>query len=373
MLAVGIHRGKPQKPRLFEFGVMIGLLLFIGWLAVQFFWALDLDLHTELFILTVKYTFLVALIYLCIETVHHLRIFLWTHTAGCFYLGIIVFTKYIGGRFEGFASPGVSEANVGALLIVTGIITTFVLFLSGRLFEKAVAIGFMPFTLNALVATISRSGFLALGIAGIIFNVFAPKKNIRVVRIFSITGLALLLLLANPVFWDRIGTILFAGEEIEGVDTGSSRLVLAQAQFEMFSDHPLGCGHRCTAVLSPAFLDDRYLTGPEGNRARSSHNTFMTLLVEQGVPGAIFYVLLLAWIVRTSLQLKETMRSTIGLVPYTYTAVVAILGAITVGDFFVDYLKFEARLWFVALLMVLVKFDAQDKLQESHHSVSRSQ
>jgi O-antigen ligase len=112
-------------------------------------------------------------------------------------------------------------------------------------------------------------------------------------------------------------------------------------------------------------MDDEFLTGPEGRRARSSHNTFMSLLVEQGVLGALMYVLLLFWIARLSLRLRTRMRRSSGLLPVVYTATVAVLGAITVGDLFVDYLKFEARVWFLALLMVLVKMDANQEQIES--------
>ena len=347
---------------------MWGLAIFVFWLGIQMIWALDQQMHTELLVMMAKYTLLVALIYSCLDSLTHLKMFLWTHAAGCFYLGTIVLTKYLGGRFEGFRGPGINEANAAALLIVTGVLTTFVLFLSGRLKEKIVAVGFMPLILNALVATISRSGFLALTVSGVIFNLFAPKRLSTAVRLFSVAGLVLLVLITNPVYWERIGTIVVAGQEIEGVDTGSRRLVLIQKQFEMFSEYPLGCGHRCTAVLSPAYLDDRYLTGSEGYRARSSHNTFMSLLVEQGMPGAVFYIFLLIWVARTTFRLRGKMRSAGGLIPVVYAAVVSILGAITVGDMFVDYLKFEARFWFIGLLMVVVKMDGIEESLESREA-----
>ena len=308
---------------------------------------------------------LTALVYKCIDSIKDLKIFLWTHAAGCFYLGTVVLADYLGGRFEGFRGPGIDEANAAALLIVTGVLTTFVLFLSGKLIEKIVAVGFMPITLNALVATISRSGFLALGVAGVLFNLFAPKKIVGVVRVLSLAGLVLFLSITNPFYWDRISSITKAGEEIEGVDTGVGRLVLIEAQFEMFGDYPMGCGHRCTAILSPAYLEDEFLTSGEGGRARSSHNTFMSLLVEQGIPGALLYILMLIWIARLAFRLRSRMRGSSGLLPNVYAAVVAILGAITVGDLFVDYLKFEARFWFVGLLMVLVKLDANQEQVES--------
>jgi O-Antigen ligase len=365
LVAVAIHRPKLEGPRVFEFGLMKGLVVFLIWLLIQLPWALDRAMQMELIVVSAKYTLLAALIYWCVDSSQTLRMLLWAHAVGCFYMGTVVFTEYIGGRFNGFAGAGIGEANVGALLLSTGILTTFVLFLAGRLVEKCVAVGFMPFILNAVIATISRSGFLALGIAGVIFNVLAPTKGLGTVRMFSLAGLALFLVLTNQTYWERIGTILEAGAEVEGLDTGAKRLDLAEAQFRMFSRYPLGCGHRCTAVLSPDYLDERHLTGVGDKKARSSHNTFMSLLVEQGVPGAVFYALLLLWVARASARLRHSMRAKTGLEPYTYAATIAILAAITVGDMFVDYLKFEGRVWFLALLMVFLRMQAVEQSRES--------
>ena len=369
LLAVLMQRTDNNGPRLFSFGLMRGLLIFIVWLILQSLWAIDQTMHFELLTLTAKYTLLAALIYKCIDSLTHLKYFLWAHAAGCFYLGTIVFAEYIGGRFEGFGGPGIDEANSGGLQVATGVVVTFALFLSGKWIEKGIAISFMPFTLNALVATLSRSGFLALGIAGLLFNLFAPVERKRLIRVLSLVGLVLFVALTNPVYWDRIDTIKVAGEQIEGEDTGFGRVVLMKAQLRMFAEHPLGCGHRCTADLSPAYLDDVFLTGEEGQRARSSHNTFLTLLVEQGIPGAVMYIFLLVWIARSVLRLRDPMRRLSGLLPNTYAATVAILGAITVGDLFVDYLKFEARVWFLAVLMVLYKLEAKSNPREIVGSV----
>ena len=376
MLAILVRKSENPKPRVFQFGLMWGLAFFVAWLGIQTIWALDGPTHFDFFVLYFKFLLLIVLIYRCIDTIAHFKIFLWTHATGCFYLGTVVLSAYVGGRFEGFRGPGINEANAAALIIATGVVTTFALFLAGKVWEKIVAIGFMPVTLNGIIATISRSGFLALIVSGVIFNLFSPKKIIGTVRAFSLAGLLLLVLIANPVYWERIETVFMAGEEVEGVDTGSSRLVIMRAQFEMFSQYPMGCGHRCTAVLSPAYLEERYLSpGPDGTRsARSSHNSFMSLLVEQGVPGAVVYLCLLGWMASTIFRLRSPMRDSIGLVPIVYVATVSILGAITVGDLFVDYLKFEVRFWFLGVLMVLVKLEAKRQLGESRqleHAVER--
>jgi O-antigen ligase len=129
-----------------------------------------------------------------------------------------------------------------------------------------------------------------------------------------------------------------------------------QAQWRMFKGHPLGCGHRCTALLSASYLDDKYLTGVEGERARSSHNTFMSLLVEQGIPGAIFYAAMVAWLAKSLVKLWRSYRRAVGTEAMVLPAVAAVLAAITIGDMFVDYLKFETRIWFLGIAMVILAF-----------------
>lgn len=372
LVSLMIHSPDKKGPRLFDHGLMTGALLFLAWIGLQTLWALDRPTHIELVTLTAKYVLLLVLIYKCVDSELHLRYFLWAHAAGCFYFGMIVFSSYIGGRFEGFGAPGVDEANSGSLQIVTGVIVTFVLFLSGKWIQKAVAVVFMPFTLNALVATISRSGFLALGISGLLFNLFTPLKYRKLVRVLSIAGLVLFLSLTNANYWDRIDTLLVAGEKIEGEDTGFGRVVLMQAQLQMFAEHPLGCGHRCTAVLSPEYLEDRFLTGTGEQRARSSHNTFLSLLVEQGIPGGIFYCLLLFWVARLLLKMRGPMRAKSGFTANVYTGLVAILGAIFVGDMFVDYLKYETRVWFLGILMVLYRLHCTEQACEAASGKERA-
>lgn len=357
LVALLFRRKEPVEGiPLFRHGVMIGLSVFLLWIAIQWTWALDTEIHAELVVICAKYALLLGLIYKCIDSPQHLKLFLWTHVLGCAYLGWIVFNSYLGGRFEGFGGPDINEANSGAVQIVTGILTAGVLFLAGRLREKAILFGIIPFIVNALVATISRSGFLAMAVGGVIFNLFTPRRFRSRVRMLSVLALVLFALLANPVYWMRIASVKFAGQEVEGVDTGAGRLVLIQAQWRMFKAHPLGCGHRCTAVLSPSYLDERQLTtSTEGVLARSSHNTFMSLLVEQGIPGAAFYVALVLWIGRNVLLLGRRVQGDTSFVAIAFPAVAAALGAVTLADTFVDYIKLEVRLWFVALLMVMLK------------------
>jgi O-antigen ligase len=356
-----IHRDKLDPSPFFRHRVMVGLLVFLLWIGLQTSWALDLDMHVELVVVYAKYLLLVGLMYRCIESVAHLRLLIWAHILGCLYLGLIVLEQYFGGRFEGFGGPDINEANSGALQVVTGISAAAAMFLAGSRRQKIVLFLIVPLIVNALVATQSRSGFLALVIAGLVFNFLAPKRYVARVRVLSVLALTLFVLVTNPVYWSRMGTITHLGEKVTGVDTGAARVAVLDAQWSMFAEHPMGCGHRCTATLSPQYLDAVYLVRTGDELARSSHNTFMTMLVEQGIFGAVFYIVAAVWVGRRIVALRRSLSGRDDFLASIYPAVAASLIAVFVGDMFVDYLKLEVRVWFLAFLMVIIKLDAAEQ------------
>jgi O-antigen ligase len=160
-----------------------------------------------------------------------------------------------------------------------------------------------------------------------------------------------------------MSTITTAVEDTENADiSAQSRLALIDAQWRMAAEYPLGAGHRGTAVLSPQYLEAQYLAAPDnpGEIAqRSSHNTFMTALVEQGIPGAILFLLTWAWAARASLFVKRTI---VGEPPSTHAwaaAITAILLIVLVGGMFVDYIKSEVQVWMLALLASMVTYARQ--------------
>jgi O-antigen ligase len=354
--------GRRTTPRLMGHGVMIAMLAYLLWIAAQLGWAMEPDMQVVLVSAYAKYIILMAIIYLSIESLKHLEIVLWAHVIGCVFLGWIAISDYVGGRFEGFGGPDINEANAGALQVVTGIVVAGALFLAGAWRTKALIVAVAPLIVNALIVTVSRSGFIAAAVAGVIFNVLTAAPYKRFVKIASVLGIVLFVMLTNPDYWARMATIKVAGEQIEGTDTGAGRKELLIAQWDMFLRHPMGCGHRCTATLSVQYLDDSLLTGYGEDRQRASHNTAMSLLVEQGVPGGAFYAFLVWWTWRSVKRIRPRVSGEAGLGGQAFAAISASLAAIFVGDLFVDYLKFEARIWFLALLMVMLKLVAMGEL-----------
>lgn len=333
-----------------------GFLTLVAWVALQSFWALDREAHFELLTIYLKFILVVVMVCQCIETESHLRLFLWAHVLGCFYLGWLAFTSYTGGRLDGVGGPGIDEANAAALQMVTGIFIASSLFLAASFRTRVGLVALIPILINGLVTTVSRGGFLAAAVGGVVYNMFTPRRYRRIVLMLSVVALILFGLLTNDVYWDRVATIRYKGADVEGVDTGGGRLEIMRAQLRMFESRPLGCGHMCTTVLSPSYLEERFLS----KGARASHNTFMTMLVDHGVVGAALYVMMLLWILRSLLVIRHRLKGSDDFVATLLPAIAAVFGAITIGDMFAQYPKFEARIWFLSLLMVLLNLTKPD-------------
>lgn len=342
------------------------LVAYTVWLWIQFLWALNVEAQREVSILFTKYVVLFYLIYRLVDTPAEVRRFMFVHIAGCFYLGILAFTSDVSGRLEGVGGPGIDEANTLAMQLATGAMIGAMVILAERGWLQWFCIAAMAFVLNGIVLSGSRGAFLGILCAGLVMFFLKPAVYKRLFYVFAVLGVVLFLSLAPRLFWERMGTITAAVDDTAEMDTSAeSRLVLIDAQWKMAARYPLGAGHRGTEVLSTQYLDEKYLANTPvsaGDRARSSHNTFMTALVEQGVPGAIMYLMLWIWCVRALRQLKR--HASQHWPTATIAQIAGLGGALTVifvTGIFVDYLKMEIQTWLLAILASLTAIMLREK------------
>ncbi|HEY8507328.1 MAG TPA: O-antigen ligase family protein [Steroidobacteraceae bacterium] len=337
----------------------VGLILFTVWLWIQSFWALDPVEHHEACVLYTKFILLYYLVYRLVDSPGEMIGFLLVHVAGCVYLGVLAYFEGGSGRLEGVGGPGIDEANAFAMQLVTAIVPAAMIALVMPGWKRYAAIAAMPFMLNGIVLSGSRSGFLALATAGLALWYFKPKTHRGLFYAYAVLGVVLFGMVASQVFWERIGGTMEAvmnPEEKQLDNSAESRFALVEAQMQMVSDYPMGTGHRGTAVLSPDYLEEKYLSATVGGeiRRRSSHSTFMSAFSEQGWPGAIWYIWMVLWSVATLLGLRRATRAPEEAERRTLVAITAgVLAAILVAGLFVDYLKAEVQIWFWALLAAL--------------------
>ena len=335
------------------------LIAYTLWLWIQFGWTLNSDAQLDVAVLFSKYIVLFYLVYRLVDTPAEVRRFLLAHAIGCTYLGYLAFTSTVSGRLEGVGGPGIDEANTLAMQLATGLVVGAMAILVDRVWLKAAGIFAMALVLNGVVLSGSRGAFVALLGAGVVMFYFRPAGYRGLFYLFGVLGIVMFAMLTPPEYWQRMGTITAAVDDTQEVDmSAESRLALFEAQLRMAASYPLGAGHRGTEVLSPQYLDEKYLanvTGQDVERTRSSHNTFLTALVEQGIPGAILYVMTWLWAARALLRLRRHSQKQSW--PVTVSAYVcALAGALTillVSGQFVDYLKVEVQPWLLAVLASL--------------------
>ena len=359
-LAVVVRRDKlVPKPAWFLSVPAVVMAMYAAWLWIQLAWALDTELHLEASIQFVKYIIAFWFIYRIADTKEHVRDVLFAHMLGCALLGLFAYSQgRLGDRLDGVGGPGMDDANTLGMYFATGALTALGLLLTQSGWRRWASLAAGAVIMNGLVLTNTRGAFLGLVGGAAVFMLFKGRAHRRLfwgVALVSLLGLAAI---ADQKFVERMLSIKESTVNNEEVDQSArSRLFVISAQWEMFLDHPMGAGHRGTAVLSPDYLEDRWLTGRDQDRARSSHNTFMTALVEQGMPGALMYLWLVVWTAWALVRLRLLERSHGDPAVTTLAATAAaVLGVVLVAGTTADFLMAEVQFWMFAVFVTLLQF-----------------
>jgi hypothetical protein len=352
-----------ERPGWLQYNPVRIFLLFVIWFWFQWPWALDTEMHLEGAVLFSKYALLVFMIYSVVQTEEIFRNVLLVHVLGCFYLGWIIFVApdsgRADGRFDGVGGPGINDANSLSTQLATGLLAASALVVNASMRVRIAAMAAVPFIVNGMIQTLSRGPVLGLIAGGLVMLLTTPARFRRVYIGLGVLGLLILLRVAPLTFWERLGTISAPIEHTEQVDMSTqTRIALVTAQLQMAADYPFGAGHRGTAVLSPRYLGQEHMsrdsTGTEIG-TRSSHNTLLTILVEQGIPGSLIFLCLVVSIYRQVRRLKRLDADGLPEGLGTFRATVAgVFVCVLIAGLFTDYLKLELSIWFIALLAALV-------------------
>jgi len=332
-------------------GILALLILFTAWMWVSSLWALDMDLHLEGCVLFTKYVVLVFLIERLVATESALTLFAWAHVGGCFLWAWLGYTSGMGGRLELNVGPGVADSNTLGLHLVTGLAFGGIMLvgLSGR--RRLLLLLMVPFILNGVILTASRGAMLALAAAGLSVLAFAPRMRRSTVYAGALLGILLFARLAqSDVFWERMSTLLQI-ENVQQLDPSAEhRFEIAQANWKMFLDHPMGVGFKGNAILSPQYVRQDLLTRGQ----RSAHNTFLAVLIDEGLPGLLIFLAMLWWAAIRIFCQKRLDREGLPASLGVYRAAVAGgLAAYAVAGFFSNYVTAEVVIWLLALVSVL--------------------
>jgi hypothetical protein len=360
VLAIVVQRNKlEKKPPWISSVPAVVITLYATWMWIQLPWALDTTLHLNASIQFVKYIIAFWFIYRVADSKEHVRDVLLAHTLGCAFLGLLAHS--VGrsdGRLDGVGGPGIDDSNTLGMYFATGALTALGLLLTQSGWRRWVALGAGAIIMQGLVLTNTRGAFLGLVGGALLVAVFKARAHRRLFWGVALVGLLGLAVIVDRTFIERMASIRDATADSEDVDQSArSRMFIISAQWRMFFDYPMGTGHRGTAVLSPRYLEDRWLTGnSDEDRARSSHNTFMTTLVEQGIPGALMFVWITLWTLLTMARLRGLERKHGDPQITTLAATAgAALGAVFVSGNTADFLMAEVQFWLFAAFVTLLQ------------------
>jgi O-Antigen ligase len=368
LIAVLVHRRRgAQRPSWLSAAPTLIVLAYCLWMWLQSFWAIDSVAHGDAVVQYTKYLVVGYLMYQASDSVERVQQQILAVVLGCALLGVMALysTNFVDGRLNGVGGPGIDDANSLGMMLAAGAVAGSMLLLSGGRWTKIAALCAMPFIVNGMILAGSRGSFLGALVGGAVVFLLRPKESARMFWMLAIVGLAGAVSLVDQRFIDRMLTIRTAFENVEEADTSSqSRAVLKEAQWKMFADQPFGSGHKGTLALSWRYLDERWLaTDENGNRiGRSSHNTFMTTLVEQGVIGATLYLSLVGWWAVTVLRVWRTRGSAAWGAPVApMGAMLGALGVVFTAGNFTDYLMAEVQFWYIALIVAYLRLAAVTK------------
>lgn len=328
------------------------MIIYVAWMWLQIGWAVDPAEHAVGLNFFTKYLIVIFLILMLITSVPRMIEFISVNIAGGFYLGYLAWQSGGGGRLDGVGGPGIDDANsLGMQMSVVAFFAAAV-FLVNTTYRRWFVVVAAMFIVNTIVLAGSRGAFLAFVAAGLVFFLFRPSRQLTRIALFGSLGVFGFAYLASDYFLERMTSIGDAATQSEEMDKSArSRFIIIDAQIAIAKRYPLGGGHQTTTALSDQYIPVEYHSSAGG---RSSHNTFMSALVDQGIPGFILWICILLSLIRRSRYVRKVANQIVD--PYLgwiNASVMAGIAVVSVAGMFAPYIKAEIYIWLLSLMCCL--------------------
>jgi len=365
-LAIVLHMGRLRPKPLWLTStpaVILTTYAILMWLQTP--WALAPDEHLFGSTIYAKSLLTFWMVYRIVDSKERLRDLLFALVLGCAVLGLYAqFTGREGNRLDGVGGPGIDDANSLGMYLATGAIVAVGLVLSQRGWLRYVSLAALVVIANGVVLANSRGSVIGLAAGFLALMIVKARAHRRLFWAFAAAAAIGQATIVDQAFIDRLFTIQDITADLNDKDADNSalsRAALAPAQIKMFKDHPMGVGHRGTAALSPEYLEDRFMSqGDDFIRQRSSHNTFLTTLVEQGFFGAFLFVALVCWVLVAGYRIRRLNGSVDDpeLLTLGGSACAALIVIFASGNS-TDYLLAENQFWLLAALVSMLQLAQQ--------------
>jgi len=169
---------------------------------------------------------------------------------------------------------------------------------------------FMPV---AILFTGSRAGFLGLVLFGILV-LLRSKQKAKMISLGFVAACAVALA-APPEAWNRIRSLTKVKNtevlQTEADESARQRYMIWQIAWKMWEDHPVfgvGLGAAPHANLAYALNRDEWALA---RRRWNTHNTFLNVLAETGLPGFIFFAGIFVSTFRQLAKARKAFENTV--------------------------------------------------------------
>jgi len=223
-----------------------------------------------------------------------------------------MYSDRINDRLESFGSADAYGSNEFSLLLAGIMPFMFAFIKGGKYYERLICLAALPFVMNAFILCNSRGSTVALAGAIILaMLIIADKEMRKKMLIVLVFALPVFVYLTDDQFIERFATLVGAREAVDDAGTASQlssgRTEIWMYGLEMAKDNPLGVGPDGFSELAHFYMPEEVLTYDSSAEygKRSAHNTYLQVLVEQGILGLLIWM---AMCVHTYLILRRSFK-----------------------------------------------------------------
>lgn len=326
------------------------ILIFLLFSALTPF-AADSLYHKKALYEVFKLFLVMGIAYKIIDTPKKLDGALWSYLLGAAYIGVeaVRVGRDMQGRVEGIGTATTGDSNGVCAMLISSVPMIIFYLWKGNIYTKVAAVIVGAVIVNGIVLINSRGAFLGVVAGGgyfmlaMIRNRFGEKgQKFKAIAII-LAGLFGGLYLTDDAFWSRMNTLQEVEDESK---SGSHRVHMWMATFDLVHDYPFGAGAGGFQALSPEYVPPEFFF--RGQKRKAVHSTWFQALAELGWLGPFLFVSLLLSCLRLTKRTRnylETNGDSQG-----YYKVVALEGALIgyiICGTFIDELRSEIYYWMI--------------------------
>jgi putative inorganic carbon (hco3(-)) transporter len=272
--------------------ITIGLIGMLITICISTFFALSPGPAFEKLDTVIKTLIMCVLSLALLTNKVRIHAYIWVLVLSLGYFGIKggTFALLTGGNYLVFGPENTYIADnnhLATALIMAVPLMHFLQLQSRNWWVRMGLAGMQILSLFAAVASYSRGALLAMLAMGAVFWWRSPK---RLGLSIAIAAIACIVLVAAPARWfERMNTI----SEYQDDDSAMGRITIWKAGLNIVASHPIfGGGFRVTHAQD---IVDKYAPG---TKARAVHNSHLEILIENGIVGFFFHLVLVfgTWI-----------------------------------------------------------------------------